>query len=541
MLVGTDPTFEPPTDQAGVFSYYVVISFPGNGGCSDITSNTVDITVVAPIETTNTPSVQDICVGGESEELIVTNTTGAGNVTYEWFSNTVNTNTGGTPISGANSDTYTPPGPFDTVGIFYYYVVISDDAAGCFDIPSGVYTINVVADPTVTIDPAGPLEYCQDADADPLTAIPNGGVGDVYTYEWFRVDTPDELVGAGATYTPPTDVVGVFSYYVVITQTASGCSNVSIPVEVTITLGPSITTQPVGDAVCIDGVTPPLTVAYQDGTGTPTYKWFRVDTPDELVGTDPTFEPPTDQAGVFSYYVVISFPGNGGCSDITSNTVDITVVAPIETTNTPSVQDICVGGESEELIVTNTTGAGNVTYEWFSNTVNTNTGGTPISGANSDTYTPPGPFDTVGIFYYYVVISDDAAGCFDIPSGVYTINVQEQTAVVLPLSCNSCGVSNQSLDSPLMVDGVIYATTGQNIFMTQPPCCGTCYIWCGASGFTNPQEATVVSYSCTNGGNPFPDNYITQTILFNTPGVYYVTGRAGNNSIRECTVSIVIE
>ena len=441
--VGTDPTFEPPTDQAGVFSYYVVISFPGNGGCSDITSNTVDITVVAPIETTNTPSVQDICVGGESEELIVTNTTGAGNVTYEWFSNTANTNTGGTPISGANSDTYTPPGPFDTVGIFYYYVVISDDAAGCFDIPSGVYTINVVADPTVTIDPIGPLEYCQDAIADPLTAIPNGGVGDVYTYEWYRVGSPDVLVGTDQTYTPLTGDVGVFSYYVVITQTASGCSNVSIPVEVTITLGPSITTQPVGDAVCIDGVTPPLTVAYQDGTGTPTYEWFRVENPDDVsVGTDPTFEPPTDQAGVFSYYVVISFPGNGGCSDITSNTVDITVVAPIETTNTPSVQDICVGGESEELIVTNTTGAGNVTYEWFSNTANTNTGGTPISGANSDTYTPPGPFDTVGIFYYYVVISDDAAGCFDIPSGVYTINVvadptvtidPDRTSIVLPI------------------------------------------------------------------------------------------------------------
>ena len=397
-------------------------------------------------------------------------------------------------------------------------------------------------DLTVSIDPAGPLEYCQFADADPLTAIPDGGIGDVYTYEWYRVGNPDELVGTGSTYTPPTDVVGVFSYYVVITQSTSGSSNQSIPVEVTITLGPSITTQPVGDAVCIDGVTPPLTVAYQDGTGTPTYEWFRVENPDDVsVGTDPTFEPPTDQAGVFSYYVVISFPGNGGCSDITSNTVDITVVAPIETTNTPSVQDICVGGESEELIVTNTTGAGNVTYEWFSNTANTNTGGTPISGANSDTYTPPGPFDTVGIFYYYVVISDDAAGCFDVQSGVYTINVQEQTAVVLPLSCNSCGVSNQSLDSPLMVDGVIYATTGQNIFMTQPPCCGTCYIWCGASGFTNPQEATVVSYSCTNGGNPFPDNYITQTILFNTPGVYYVSGRAGNNSIRECTVSIVIE
>ena len=140
----------------------------------------------------------------------------------------------------------------------YYYVVISDDAAGCFDVPSGVYTINVVADPTVTIDPIGPIEYCQFADADPLTAIPDGGVGTIYTYEWFRVDTPDDVsVGTDPTFEPPTDVVGVFSYYVVITQEASGCSNVSIPVQVTITEGPSITTQPVGDAVCIDGTTPP--------------------------------------------------------------------------------------------------------------------------------------------------------------------------------------------------------------------------------------------------------------------------------------------
>ena len=79
-----------------------------------------------------------------------------------------------------------------------------------FDVPSDVYTINVVADPTVTIDPIGPLAYCQFAEADPLTAIPDGGIGTEYTYEWFRVDTPDESVGIESTFEPPTDVVGVF-------------------------------------------------------------------------------------------------------------------------------------------------------------------------------------------------------------------------------------------------------------------------------------------------------------------------------------------
>ena len=435
--VGTDPTYPPPTDVAGVFSYYVVISFSGDGGCSDITSDTVDITVVPPIETTNTPSVQDICVGGTPEELIVTNTTGAGNVTYEWFSNTTNTNSGGTPIPGAVNANYTPPGPFDTVGSFYYYVVISDDAAGCFDVPSDVYIINVVPDPTVTIDPQGPLEYCQNATPDTLTATPNGGVGTTYGYQWYSNTINSNAGGTlltgeiNSTFTPPTLVVETTYYFVEITQTASGCSNRSIPVAVTITLGPSITTQPVPDAVCINGTTPDLSVAYINGTGTPSYEWFL--TPDTVnpVGTDPTYPPPTDVAGVFSYYVVISFSGDGGCSDITSDTVDITVVPPIETTNTPSVQDICVGGTPEELIVTNTTGAGNVTYEWFSNTTNTNSGGTPIPGAVNANYTPPGPFDTVGSFYYYVVISDDAAGCFDVPSDVYIINVVPDPTVTI--------------------------------------------------------------------------------------------------------------
>ncbi|MDC0096693.1 PKD domain-containing protein, partial [bacterium] len=306
--------------------------------------------VVAPIETTNTPSVQDICVGGESEELIVTNTTGAGNISYQWFSNTINNNTTGTLIPGAVNANYTPPGPFNNVGSFYFYVVISDDAAGCFDVPSDVYIINVVADPTVTIDPIGPLTYCQNATSDTLTATPNGGVGTTYGYQWYSNTTNSNVGGTqltgetNSTFTPPTLVVETTYYFVEITQTASGCTNRSIPVAVTITLGPSITTQPVPDAVCINGTTPDLSVAYINGTGTPTYKWYLTTDPLNPVGTNPTYPPPTDVAGVFSYYVVISFSdlGDGACSVITSEIVDIIVY------QTPILSDFTTTICSEE-------------------------------------------------------------------------------------------------------------------------------------------------------------------------------------------------
>ena len=217
----------------------------------------------------------------------------------------------------------------------------------------------------------------------------------------------------------------------------------SIPVEVTITQGPSIETDPADDAVCIDGVTPPLFVVYENGIGDANYQWYSNTTPtnvggtaiDPLEGIQATYTPPTDTPGTIYYYVVVSFEDlEGACSTITSEVAAITVVEAIDPTEINDLQNICVGGESGVLSVTDVTGAGSISYQWYSNTTNTNTGGTGIpdtEGGIEPTYTPPGPFDTVGSFYYYVVISDDAAGCFDVASEVYTINVVADPTVTI--------------------------------------------------------------------------------------------------------------
>ena len=438
-------TYTPPTDTSGTIYYYVVISFPGNGGCSDITSEVAEIEVTEQVSINNIPTNEDICVGGSAQELEVQHSEAAGNVTYQWFSNTTNTNTGGAIIPGANSATYTPdPAPFNTVGTYYYYVVVDYSGTNCEPVTSGVYTINVVPDPTVTIDPAGPLEYCQDATPDTLTATPSDGVGTIYNYQWYSNTTNTNTGGAlligetNSTFTPPTDTVGTVYYYVEITQPISGCANVSEPVEIIVTLGPSITTQPEGDSLCIDGVTPPLTVAYQDGTGTPTYQWYSNTAPTTVGGTiipganQATYTPPTDTSGTIYYYVVISFPGNGGCSDITSEVAEIEVTEQVSINNIPTNEDICVGGSAQELEVQHSEAAGNVTYQWFSNTTNTNTGGAIIPGANSATYTPdPAPFNTVGTYYYYVVVDYSGTNCEPVTSGVYTINVVPDPTVTI--------------------------------------------------------------------------------------------------------------
>ena len=70
-----------------------------------------------------TPPSQTVMINGTAQNLVST-ATGQGTLSYQWYSNTTNSTTGGTLITGATSATYTPP--TSAVGTTYYYVVVSD-------------------------------------------------------------------------------------------------------------------------------------------------------------------------------------------------------------------------------------------------------------------------------------------------------------------------------------------------------------------------------------------------------------------------------
>ena len=70
-----------------------------------------------------TPPSQTVVLNSTAQNLVST-ATGQGTLSYQWYSNTTNSTTGGTLISGATSATYTPP--TSAVGTTYYYVVVSD-------------------------------------------------------------------------------------------------------------------------------------------------------------------------------------------------------------------------------------------------------------------------------------------------------------------------------------------------------------------------------------------------------------------------------
>jgi hypothetical protein len=96
----------------------------------------------------------------------------------------------------------------------------------------------------------------------------------VASYEWQSGGTL--ISGAtSSSYTPPVSVVGIVYYYCVVSQSGLNCSVTSATAGITITSAPTFSTQPLASqTVCVDGTVNALTVAYQNGTGTPNYQWY---------------------------------------------------------------------------------------------------------------------------------------------------------------------------------------------------------------------------------------------------------------------------
>ncbi len=183
----TNSTYTPPTNTVGEVFYFVVISF--DGGCSDIQSTIALVNTVAePIATAVDPE-QTICLDGQADTFEITLTGGVGNPTYQWFSNTTNTNSGGTAIAGATNSTY-DTGVLSSIGTFYYYLEVSLDGTGCDLATSDVFTVNVVADPVIDTQAIASQEVCQNTTLEALEVIVSGDTNTgAFSYQWFSNTT----------------------------------------------------------------------------------------------------------------------------------------------------------------------------------------------------------------------------------------------------------------------------------------------------------------------------------------------------------------
>ena len=416
----TNATFTPPTSAAGTTYYFCEIT--NSWGCKARTDVSGAIKVYSAPTISGQPVAGDYCVSPSAQAtfLSVTASTPApGSLTYKWFTNTSNSNTGGNPISGATSLTYRPA--ITTAGSTYYYLEVGNSGpVNCATTTSNAVLVNVYSTPTISANIVS-SNYCKDATANALSISASSVVGTL-TYQWY--ENPNGSLANGtiisgansATYTPSTSTVGPKYYYVVITNggPTNACNTITSAIAtINIFATPTITSHPVSTTYCKENIVTPLTVggATTGGLGTLSYQWFSNTSNTNTGGTTisnttATYTPSSATPGTYYYYVEVRNGATGGaigCNTTPSNVATITIHPPPVTTSTFVSQNVCVGTNTTSMTASATTETGTIaSYQWYSNTNANNTGGSIITGETNATFTPPS--STTGTTYYFCEI-----------------------------------------------------------------------------------------------------------------------------------------
>ena len=468
-------TYSPPTTSSTGTTYYYAMVSSSVTGCNAATTPVSDaaVTVVLPPSlTAPTATSQTVCSAGTPASISSTESNGTGALTYQWFSSSSNSNTGGTSLGsayGAQTLNYSPPAT-STIGTTYYYVTVTASGSGCGSATSPLAdaSVTVVAQPSAS----GPLPtsqtLCTNGTISAVTVSPINGTGG-YTYQWYSNTSNSTSGGTNlgtlngaqtASYTPPVSSTLVYTYYYcVVGATGTGCNSSASALNdaaVAIVAQPLVSSPtPATQTDCNGGTPTNLTVSPSGGTGNFSYQWYSDASNANSGGANlgsgsgaqtANYTPPTGANGSTYYYCVINESGVG-CNPITTPISDalVTVVAkPSLSSPTPASQTVCTTGAPASISSTESNGTGALTYQWYSNSSNSNTGGISLGsldGAQSLTYSPPAT-STTGTTYYYLVVTATGSGCGSATSPLadasVTVAAQPSAPAPLPAGQTVC-------------------------------------------------------------------------------------------------------
>ncbi|MEK4664661.1 S-layer homology domain-containing protein [Priestia sp. FSL H7-0729] len=472
----TSSSFAAPTTSAGTTYYYAVVTNTNNSVNGSKTTTTasnaaqviVNAIVNAAAPTINTqPTNQSADVGASSPTLSIGASTGdGGTLSYQWYSNATNSNSGGTPVSGATSSSFAAP--TTSAGTTYYYVVVTNTNNSV----NGSKTTTTASNATqvlvnVIVNAAAPTINTQPTNqstnvgaSSPILSVgASTSDGGTLSYQWYSNATNSNTGGtpvSGATsssYTAPTTSAGTTYYYVVVTNTNNGVNGNKTTTTITNTAevevsslvnatAPTITTQPTNETANEGASSPTLSVgASTSDAGTLSYQWYSNATNSNTGGTpvsgatSSAYAAPTTTAGTTYYYAVVTNTNNGASGNktttTTTNAVQVTVnalvnaTAPTITTQ-PTNETANEGASSPTLTVgASTSDGGTLSYQWYSNATNSNTGGTPVSGATGASYAAP--TTSAGTTYYYAVVTNTNNGASGNKTTTTTTNAAQMT------------------------------------------------------------------------------------------------------------------
>jgi len=434
----TSAIYVPPTTSIGSAYYYCVVS--NSNGCS-VASVASEVIVYPPLNTTIEPSTTNVCMGGTTNEICVnySNPTGTGAPSYQWFSNSINSNLGGTVINAATSNCFSPPS--STAGITFYYAIITLTSGGCPSNVTNTAEVIVTTDPIIAVQPTPSQTICAGGSSDPLTVTLQNDTGiGTFSYQWYsNVQSNNSggtpIIGAdSSTYMPQVfNLPGAFYYYCVVSNTGNGCDNVVTDIaSIFVVNDPYISAPALNiQTLCQTGAATPLTLTPSGGSGTFLYQWYRNSNNSSYSGilisdeNTTTYTPSTSVIDTSYYYCIVSTTSSG-C--LVTSEISTVVVAPQPTfTSEPEPSNVCVGGTNNQLCVTYSDGSGDPIYQWYRNSINSNVGGTLVSSAISNCYTPPST--VAGTNYYYASLDLTGQGCSIIKSNTAEVTVSQDPII----------------------------------------------------------------------------------------------------------------
>ncbi|WP_298289208.1 hypothetical protein, partial [uncultured Lutibacter sp.] len=408
---------------------------------------------------------------------------GTGTISYQWYSNTSASTTGGTLINGATSSSYTPTDT--TAGTYYYYVVASSD---CSTASSSVATVVVNALPMVYAGPNKTIT-CKNE-----TVILNGSVTPNenqinYSYLWT---TQNGVIDSGATTLTPT-VSESGLYTLKVTNSLTGCSSSStVSVRKNITQPTAVIIASDTELTC-DLTTITLNAITSVVQGEASYLWSKDN--QWMSGiTTPSIE--VTEPGE---YLVVVTDSDNGCYDAEKITITQSINNPIISITGNETLTCTI--TSVVLDASGSTVQGDASYLW-------STGATTSS------------IEVTAAGEYTVTVTDSINGC----SSTETVMVSEDTTAVVAsitgnetLTCTTTSVVLDASGSTVQGDASYLWSTGAT----------TSSIEVTAAG-----EYTVTVTDSINGCSS------TETVMVSEDTTAVVASITGNETLTCTTTSV---
>lgn len=392
-------------------------------------------------------------------------------ITYQWYSATTEGGEG-TIISGANSSTYTPD--VSTVKSVYYYCVVTNtanEATGNKVASAKTNYIKVVSE-TRSSEYKNRSAIPQISSISGYTSAVNVGASVTLTVNYTVTESDDAAnlihykkgtesviwykdnvqVGTGNSYVVSTASAGTSIYKAKVSNKYGTCEASTDEKEIRVIVN-SLTYAGTPSASIVGERTYSYFKDTDDVTalecstfilenavslkGTVSYQWYKASSESDegtaITGaTSTSYTPSVTTLGVTYYYVVVTntcasaTDSSKKTATGTSERIKVSVTA-MQITN-PSFNDdlmedasYALGDSAAVLEITNVTGNGTLTQQWFKN-------GVAIAGETGTSFTPD--TSAAGVYTYYVEVTNTLNGeSKKAASKTVTITVETSTGI----------------------------------------------------------------------------------------------------------------